>query len=186
MGDDQAAPNIAAKGNHVYFYAGIDDQSTFQLITTLRDVDASNVWQAYNDDSEAKPIYLHINSPGGAVTDTFAIVDTIQSLKSPTVSIVEGIAASGGSLISVSCQSRLIRPRALMLVHQLSGWAVGTYEQIKDETTLMDKLMATIVEVYTSHSKQKKSAIRKMLKRDTWLTAKEAVELGFADKIIEG
>lgn len=67
------------------------------------------------------PIYLHINSFGGSLYDAYAAVDTIKNLRVPVYSIIEGCAASAGTIISVVCTKRFIGKNAHMLIHQLSS-----------------------------------------------------------------
>ena len=63
------------------------------------------------------PIYLHINSFGGSLYDAYAALDTIKNLRVPIYSVIEGCAASAGTIISVVCNKRFIGENAHMLIH---------------------------------------------------------------------
>lgn len=183
MSEDADVKGVVGVDNHIYFYGEVNEANTLEVIKLLREQDATEIYRAAKGNAPVRPIYLHINSPGGAATDSLAIADVIQSLQAPTYSLVEGMAASGGTIISMACSKRIITPRAFMMIHQLSAWPYGTYEQIKDEVAWLDMLMETLVTFYAKHSKQGKKAIRRMLKRDTWVDAQKALDLGFVDEI---
>lgn len=174
--------------NHIYFYDEIDTPNALCLIENLRRVDhqlrLQRVGMDLADDWPMIPIWLHINSPGGSATSSFAIADAITRLKSPVHSVIEGMAASGGSLVSTSCTRRYITPNSFMLIHQLSGYHWGTYEQLKDDMKLSDMLMDRIVKFYAEHSNLSVKKVRKLLKRDSWFGANECLDLGMVDEIL--
>lgn len=185
--NDTSSPEggCVTDGNHVYFYSGVEEDSVLTLVKSIREVAATEMYHSIRGGQVVRPIYIHINSYGGYLLDGLAAADAIKALPVKTISIVEGAAASAATLLSMACTERLITPRSFMLIHQLSGWSFGTYEQMKDDIAFSDMLMETLVTFYTEHTNQRKQAIRKMLKRDMWVSAQTALELGFVDAITQ-
>lgn len=174
--------------NHLYFYGEICERSTLDFVRKLREVDMhlmnDRVQQSMDELAiPFIPILLHINSRGGEVFDTLSIVDTIKSTKSPVYSIVEGMAASGASLIAMSCSKRFMRPSAVMLVHEASGGMYGSYGRLQDAQYLIDMIQVKLVKFYVQHSKLTEKEIVKRLKHDWIMDAKECLADGFVDEI---
>lgn len=181
---------VTAIDNHIYFYSGIDSDRGLDLIGNLLDMDTAlrieRESRKVPDDFPHIPIWLHINSQGGDVFSTFAIVDTIKRLKTPVYSIVEGLAASAASVVSVSCKKRYILPNSFMLIHQISTLEMGMvkHEDQKDDVRGVKMMMENMIKIYTENSKIDKKTISEWLKRDTWLNAKKALKYGFVDEIL--
>jgi ATP-dependent protease ClpP protease subunit len=173
--------------NHIYFYADVDSDRCLALIRSIRETDSRLRGEYLSRDLEgmpATPIWLHIHSYGGDLFTGFSVADQLKMIQTPIYSIVEGICASAGTLISMSCVKRYILPSSFMLIHQLSGLKWGTHEQFKDEMTLQNKAMDRLVEFYAAHSKTSADEIRSMLTRDFWMDAEAAVKQGFADEVL--
>ena len=90
------------------------------------------------------------------------------------------------SLITIGCEKRYIRPHTAMMIHQLSGWAGGTYEKIKDGMKAKAIGMEYVYKIYAKHSNLSKKKIKKLLKRDYWMDADEAITKGFVDAVWRG
>ena len=71
-----------------------------------------------------------------------------------------------------------------MMIHQLSSFMWGKYEEFKDEMGLQDKLMERLLSYYVAKTHLSKKEVKKMLKRDFWMDAEECVEKGFVDEIL--
>lgn len=191
--DNGAAPPVDSQfqpvGEHLYFYSSVREKSCLDLIKSLEDYRQRNTRSPYIAGQGSKPtLYLHINSGGGSLMDAWAVVDTLEGLRESVnlIAIGEGMIASAASLFFMACDVRYIRPRAYVLIHQLSAWAVGTYEEIKDEKHLLDMLMKNLVDFYSERSNLKKKDVRELLKHDTWFNAEECVENGIATGILKG
>lgn len=171
---------------HIYFYEQINQGSALRLITQLHNLD-----EYYKQQKAGKPwgyypeIYLHLNSEGGDAFASFAIADRIAMLDTPVHCYIEGMVASGGTLIAFACAQASMSYNSVMLIHQPSSWFVGTYEQWKDESKLQEILISRLVEFYQSTSNMSEEEVRDMLKRDYWMDAKEALEKGFIDSILQ-
>lgn len=135
-----------------------------------------------------KPITLVINSPGGSIDAGFAIWDQIKMISSPVTTLVTGLAASMGSILSLvaSPGKRYATPNARFMVHQprLSGVIQGQATDLEIQAKEMLKTRSILVELYKSQTGKSAVEIEKAIDRDTWMTAQEALEFGLLDKIV--
>ena len=135
-----------------------------------------------------KPILFVINSPGGSVDSGFAIWDQIKMLSSPVVTMVTGLAASMGSLLSLVAGKgkRFATPNARIMIHQplIGGVIRGQATDLDIQAKEMLKTRAMLVEIYSVATGKDTKAIEKAINRDNWMTAEEAMEFGLLDKIV--
>ena len=135
-----------------------------------------------------KPILFVINSPGGSVDSGFAIWDQIKMLSSPVVTMVTGLAASMGSLLSLVAGQgkRFATPNARIMIHQplIGGVIRGQATDLDIQAKEMLKTRAMLVEIYSVATGKDTKAIEKAINRDNWMTAEEAMEFGLLDKIV--
>jgi len=131
--DVVADPKITRENSHVYFYSDVSRESVFTLSTLLREAAKFAHTTSFELNLKLLPVYLHINSNGGSLYAAYAAVDTIKNLRVPVYSIVEGCAASAGTIISVVCEKRFISANAYMLIHQLRTGMWGNMSEVEDE-----------------------------------------------------
>jgi ATP-dependent Clp protease protease subunit len=134
-----------------------------------------------------KDIYVYINSPGGSVTSTIAIYDTIQYIKSDVSTICIGMAASGAALILASGAKgkRFALPNSRIMVHQPLGGAQGQVTDIEIQTRELKRIKDTLNKILTYHTGQKLEKIEKDTDRDFYMTAQESKEYGLVDEVIK-
>lgn len=173
--------------NHIYFYTDVDSEHCLALMRTVRKIDVKLRTENIKlglESAEQRPIWLHIHSYGGDLFNGFALADQLAAVKSPIYSVVEGVSASAGTLISMACTKRYILPSSFMLVHQLSSFAYGSHEAFKDELAMQTKAMDQLVRFYLRRTKLSETEIRARLTRDYWIDADTAIVEGFADEIL--
>ena len=140
-------------------------------------------------DAPGKDITFYINTPGGSITAGMAIYDTIKLLSSPVTIVVTGMAASMGSVLLCAAPKgrRLIYPHARVLIHQplIAGRFIGPATDINIQAKEMEKLRDELNQILATASGQPFEKIAKDTDRDFYLNAKEAIEYGLADKIVE-
>jgi ATP-dependent Clp protease protease subunit len=133
-----------------------------------------------------KPILFVINSPGGSVDAGFAIWDQIKLLSSPVITLVTGLAASMGSLLSLVAGKgkRLATDNARIMIHQplIGGIIRGQATDLDIQAKEMLKTRAMIVDIYAEATGKDRAAIEKAINRDNWMTPEEAQEFGLIDK----
>ena len=145
-----------------------------------------------------KDINLYINSPGGAVTAGLAIYDTMQYIKCDVKTIVMGQACSMGSFLAQAGApgKRIVLPESRTMIHRVSSGTPGTsgsvhvqelqFEDAKRHYEESQKINKRLTELYVKHNTAGKTyeELFETMKFDTFLTAEEAVENGFADKVV--
>tara|TARA_R100001086_G_scaffold49384_1_gene21891 strand:- start:483 stop:1094 length:612 start_codon:yes stop_codon:yes gene_type:complete len=184
FGDSTSDSNIEVVNNHIYFYSGIKSNSILKLNKKLKDLETKLLTYADSLEWEPPGIYLHINSYGGSVFAGVAGMDQIRKCKVPVYTVIDGCAASAATFLSVVGQKRYINKHAHVLIHQLSSGFWGKFSAIEDEMKNLKKLMGMIKDVYLQHTKIEKKQLDKLLKRDLWLNAEEALEYGLVDEIL--
>lgn len=136
-----------------------------------------------------KPIKFYINSPGGVITAGMAIYDTMQFIKSEVHTIVMGQACSMGSFLAQAGAKghRYLLPNARHMIHQPSGGARGMASDIEISYKEIMYWKKRLTELYVHHNSAGKTYedFERDMDRDTFMSAKEAVEYGLADHIIE-
>ncbi|MDO8541095.1 MAG: ATP-dependent Clp protease proteolytic subunit [Opitutaceae bacterium] len=136
-----------------------------------------------------KPITFYINTPGGSITAGMAVYDTMKIVTSPITVVVTGMAASMGSILLSGAPKgrRLIYPHARVLIHQplISGRMVGPATDINIQAKEMEKLRLELNHILAEASGQPMERINRDTDRDFYLNAKEAIEYGLADRIVD-
>jgi len=137
---------------------------------------------------DVKNITLSVNSPGGSVFDGLAIYNALKNVRDGGATItakVMGIAASAASFIVMAANTIEMPENSMMMVHYASGLAWGNAEDMRETADILDKIDSSIVGIYTARTGKDEKDVRDMLKAETWLTATEAKEAGFADTVSE-
>ena len=139
-----------------------------------------------NQNSETD-IKLYINSPGGSVSAGLAIYDTMKYIKSDVSTICIGMAASMAAvLLSAGAKGkRLILPNAEVMIHQVMGGMEGQASDIKIHAERILRMKQQLNKILADHTGQKLDIIEKDTDRDNFMTAKEAIEYGLVDKMVE-
>lgn len=184
-GEDE---KIYMKENHLYFHTGVDEDSVDAVKKLMRSyaIKFNRIRKTHTCVKiNPKPLYLHIYSPGGDVYAGLSLFDYIIQYREhiPVYTVVEGIAASAATFISVAGTKRFITPSSYMLIHQLSTFMHGNFEQLKDEFDNSKKLMEKIMGIYEEYTSITKKKIPKILKHDLIWDADECLSNGLVDEI---
>lgn len=182
-GDD-----LDIKGNHIWFNTSVTKKSTNKLVKIIHNKNIEFI-ENKNDLNEIatlepKPLYLHINSYGGDLLAVMAVIDAIENSEIPVHTIVEGCAASAGTLMSVVGKHRTITKNSYMLIHQLSSGMYGKMEELEDEMINNRVFMKRIYDIYEKYTNMKRSDITNALKKDLWWDAETCLKKGLVDEII--
>jgi len=132
-----------------------------------------------------KDINLYINSPGGLITSTMAIYDTMQFIKSPISTICMGQAASGAALILAAGEKgkRFALPHARILLHQPSGGTTGSATDVGIHAKEILRMRDMMNKILAKHTDQAVGKINKDTDRDFIMTSEQAMEYGIIDEI---
>ena len=133
-----------------------------------------------------KDISLYINSPGGSISAGMAIHDTMQYIKCDVSTICMGMAASMGAFLLASGTKgkRFLTSHARVLMHQPSGGIGGTATDVRINAELIMDMKKTMSELTAEQTGHTVEEIYRDNEYDHWVTATEALEYGFVDKII--
>jgi ATP-dependent protease ClpP protease subunit len=132
---------------------------------------------------EDGPLTLRLNSPGGSVFDAVAIHNALRRHAGPVTVWIDGIAASAASYIAMSGDAVVMPQNAFLMIHDPSGFAMGTAEDMRAMAEALDRIKGSLVAGYAAKSGRSDDEIAALMTRETWLDAAEAVALGFADRI---
>lgn len=136
---------------------------------------------------DKKPIYLFINSPGGEVQSGFAIFDCARFIRPRVITVVTGLAASMGSIITLTAapKDRFAFPNAKFLVHQpsISGMS-GSVSDIEIHANDLLETKNRIIKLYCEECDRSPEEVKKALDRDSWMSAEAAVKFGHISKIV--
>ena len=135
-----------------------------------------------------RDIYLYINSPGRSVTAGMAVYDTMQYIKPDVVTVGMGLAASMGQFLLTAGApgKRYITPHTRVLLHQPLGGAGGSATEIRINADLILGMKKELAEITAQRTGKSVEQIEADADRDHWFNAREALEYGFVDRLIEG
>ncbi len=133
-----------------------------------------------------KDIHFYINSPGGSVTDGYAIYDTMHYVKCDVATYCMGMAASMGAFLLAGGTKgkRFALPNAEVMIHQPLGGAKGQATEIEIAAKQILRTKQNINKILSENTGKSIEQIAKDTERDNWMTAEEALEYGLIDKII--
>lgn len=151
----------------------------------------ANIIQAqllYLDSSDpSKDIQIYFNTPGGSVHAGLGIYDTMQYISSDVASICTGMAASMGAILLTAGTKgkRSALRHSRIMIHQPMGGAQGTASDIEITTREILKMKRELYQILADHSGNPIEQIEKDSDRDHWMTAKEALDYGMIDEVLE-
>lgn len=133
-----------------------------------------------------KDISLYINSPGGSVTATLAMIDTMNHIKPDVSTLCVGLAASGAAiLLSAGAKGkRFALPNSEIMIHQPHGGAEGQATDIEITAKQILKLRSTLNKMLAKNTDQSLTKVEKDVDRDFFMSADEAKKYGIVDKVL--
>jgi ATP-dependent Clp protease protease subunit len=130
-------------------------------------------------------IVIWINSPGGDCIAASQIYAMLMDYKGKVTVKIDGIAASAASVIAMAGTTVLMAPTALMMVHNPLTIAIGDSEEMQKAISMLDEVKESIINAYEIKTGQSRAKLSHLMDAETWLNANKAIELGFADGILE-
>ncbi|MAE68798.1 ATP-dependent Clp endopeptidase, proteolytic subunit ClpP [bacterium] len=162
----------------VFLGQGIEDTIANSIIAQLLFLEKENA---------EKDITLYVNSPGGQVSSTLAMYDTMQLIKPDVSTVCLGMAASGGALILLGGAKgkRYALPHSEIMIHQPLGGAQGQATDIAIHADHIVQTKKLLNEMIAEHSGQPMEKVEQDTERDNFMTAAAALEYGLIDKVIK-
>lgn len=176
------------------FWNWIKNENTEERILTLDGVIAEESW--FDDDITPKAfkaelqagegdIVIWLNSPGGDCIAASQIYAMLMDYKGKITVKIDGIAASAASVIAMAGTTVEMAPTALMMIHNPLTVAIGDSEEMQKAISMLTEVKESIINAYEIKTGQSRTKLSHMMDAETWLNANKAIELGFADQIIE-
>jgi len=164
----------------VYLWGAVDDRTAREVTTKMLLLDA---------EKPGEEIKFYINSPGGVVTSGMVIYDTMRLMKSPVSTICMGLAASMGSILLSGGEKgrRFIYPHGEVMIHQpsLGGHIQGVSVDLEITAKQTRRVKEIGARILAENCGKKMEQVMKDFDRDYWMDAKEAIEYGIVDQVIE-
>ena len=128
---------------------------------------------------------IYVNSPGGSVFDGVAIYNQLRRFSAKKIVHVDALAASIASVICMAADKIVMASNAVMMVHNAWSVCVGTAEDMRKNAETMDQINDIITDTYVSRTKSTRDNIVQWMADETWMTAQDCLDRGFADEIDE-
>ena len=146
--------------------------------------------KAFKDELYAKgqgrPVNLLVNSPGGEVIAASVIRSTLQEYPGHVTADIIGMALSAATIVVTGADHIRMRDSALFMIHDPSTIAMGTVEEMQLAIDTLKTVKDSILDVYETRTKMDRGELAKMMKKETWMSAKQAKEMGFVDEVVSG
>lgn len=174
-----------------YEFKKVDEQATDLYIygdITSYKCDESDV-RAFDFAKELSEIgtdlTVHINSYGGEVAEGLAIYNLLKSFGHKVTTVCDGFACSSASVIFMAGTERVMNKGSLLMIHNAWTCAQGNAEELRKQADDLEKITHPSIDIYCLATGLSQDEIKSMMDAETWMTADEALELGFATSIIE-
>lgn len=132
---------------------------------------------------DAEEIELHLNSPGGSAFDSIAIHNALRQHAATVRVVVDGMAASGASLIAMAGDHVTMAAGSMMMIHNASGGCLGNADDMRQIAEVLDKIDASQAVLYAAKAGGTRDDWRTAMRAETWYSAEEAVAAGLADAV---
>lgn len=174
------------------FWDWMHDDSGGRILRLEGPIDSESFWgteitpQDFRDElyAEDGDLTLWVNSPGGNVFAAAEIYTMIRDYPHNVTVKIASIAASAASVVAMAGNTVQMSPTALLMVHDPSTIAMGNAKDMEKTISTLNEVKESIINAYAAKTGLSRSRISKLMSDETWINAKKAVELGFADEIL--
>ena len=174
------------------FWNWIHDDSGGRVLRLEGPIDSESFWgdeitpQMFREElyAEEGDITLWVNSPGGNVFAAAEIYTMIRDYPGHVTVRIASIAASAASVVAMSGNLVQMSPTALIMIHDPSTIAMGNAKDMEKAIVTLNEVKESIINAYVAKTGLSRNRVSKLMSDETWLNAKKAVELGFADEIL--
>ena len=174
------------------FWNWIRDDTGGRVLRLEGPIDSESFWgdeitpAMFRQELEAEEgdLTVWINSPGGNVFAAAEIYTMLQEYKGAVTVKIASIAASAASVVAMAGSRVLMSPTALLMIHDPSTIAMGNAKDMEKAIETLNEVKESIINAYAAKSGLRRSKIAELMSNETWMNAKKAVELGFADEVL--
>ena len=171
-----------------------DEDRSVERVLELNGTIAEESW--FDDDvtpqmfrnelmSGSGPVTIWVNSPGGDCIAASQIYSMLMDYKGDVTVKIDGIAASAASVIAMAGTKVLMAPTALMMIHNPATAAFGDHVDMQKAIEMLDEVKESIINAYELRTGLSHTQLSHMMDDTTWMNAKKAIELGFADDVLK-
>ncbi len=173
-----------------FYTAEVTQNRTIRIIGDITDDTAAYICSEirYLSRNSKEPLTLILNSPGGSISAGMAIYDTLNASGCEVTTVVEGIAASMAAFLATCAATkgrRFCQPNAEIMVHQPLGGAQGQASDIAIAAEHINRTKKKMSKIFADSVNLEESEIKALTDRDTWLSAEDALKMGFVDHIAD-
>jgi len=174
------------------FWNWIHDDSGGRVLRLEGPIDEDSIWGdevtplAFRQElnSEEGDVTVWINSPGGNVFAAAEIYTMLQDYQGAVTVKIASIAASAASVVAMAGTQVLMSPTALLMIHDPATIAMGNTKDMEKAINTLTEVKESIINAYTAKCGLSRKKVADLMSNETWMNAKKAVELGFADEIL--
>ena len=174
------------------FWNWIHNEAGGRVLRLEGPIDDESFWgdevtpKAFREElnADADDITVWINSPGGNVFAAAEIYTMLRDYPGSVTVKIDAIAASAASVIAMAGNKVLMSPVAMLMIHDPSTIAMGNTKDMEKAIATLNEVKESIINAYAAKSGLSHNRISKLMENETWMNAKKAVELGFADEIL--
>lgn len=134
---------------------------------------------------EGDDLVVEINSPGGDVMAGLGMYNMLRNSGKTVTTRATGVAASIASVVMLAGDNREMPSNAFAMVHSVMSGAFGTADELREQADVVDKVQASIRNIYVNRMGIDEAKAIEIMAKDTWLTAEECLELGFATAVLD-
>lgn len=135
--------------------------------------------------ADTGPVTVWLNSPGGDCIAASQIYSMLMDYPGEVTVKIDGIAASAASVIAMAGTKVLMAPTALMMIHNPATMAFGDHNDMKAAVKMLDEVKQSIINAYSLRTGLSDEELSRMMEAETWMNARKAIALGFADGMLE-
>lgn len=174
------------------FWNWIHNEAGGRVLRLEGPIDDESFWgdevtpKAFREElnADAGDITVWINSPGGNVFAAAEIYTMLRDYPGAVTVKIDAIAASAASVIAMAGNKVLMSPVAMLMIHDPSTIAMGNTKDMEKAIATLNEVKESIINAYAAKSGLSHNRISKLMENETWMNAKKAVELGFADEVL--
>lgn len=174
------------------FWNFLRNQEGERILRLEGPIDEDSFWgdevtpSAFREELEAEEgdVTVWVNSPGGNVFAAAEIYTMLRDYKGRITVKIDAIAASAASVVAMAGDRVLMSPVAMLMIHDPMTIAMGNTKDMEKAITMLNEVKESIINAYVSKTGLSRNKVAKLMSDETWLNAKKAVELGFADDIL--
>ncbi|MDQ0114366.1 head maturation protease, ClpP-related [Paenibacillus harenae] len=173
------AKKVSNSSAELTIYAPIEDEESWWYDS----VSPKGVMRALKNMGNVDEVIVRINSPGGSVFAGLAIYQYLKDHKAKVTVKVDGLAASAASVIMMAGDTIIMGTGAMVMAHNPWTIAMGEAKDFRETADMLDQVQKSIISVYEERTGKTGDDLKAMMDATTWMTADEAVAMGFADEI---